>query len=365
MRILFLTNNDAGLYKFRRELIEKTAEQHEVFFCLPQGEYVPKLTALGGKYIPCELECRKKNPIQELQLIIRYYKILRKYKPDIVFTYTIKPNIYGGMMCAMKRIPYIANITGLGSAVENEGALQKVVLRLYQYGLRKAQRVFFQNAENRDFMLSRKIVRRPYTLLPGSGVNLEQYKVLDYPDTEVINFVYAARIMKEKGIDQYLDAAEYIAGKYPDTRFYVCGALWEEEYRERMAALQSRGIISYCGMVEDMSEIYRKSHCIILPTYYPEGLSNTLLESCASARPIITTDRSGCRETIDDGVNGFIVKPKDSRALIRVIENFLNLSREEQRQMGLAGRAKVEKEFDRRIVIKRYMNEIEREKSGS
>ena len=358
MKIIILANNDVGLFKFRKELVEELIKNHEVFVCLPYGDFVDNLVHMGCKFISCELLDRHgTNPIKELKLLHFYKTLLKKIKPDIVLTYTIKPNIYGGIACASLKIPYVVNITGLGTAVENSGVMQKITLALYKIGLRKAQKVFFQNTENRDFMLKKGVVNGPYDLLPGSGVNLKQYQALEYPDGEIINFVFIARVMKEKGIDQYLEAAEYIKTKYPNTRFHVCGAC-EQDYENRLKEMQDKKIIIYHGLVKDMVAIHKLSSCTIHPTYYPEGLSNVLLESSACARPIITTNRSGCREVIDDGINGYVVKQKDSKDLIEKIERFLQLSWEERKNMGLQGRIKVEKEFDRRIVIDKYISEV-------
>lgn len=359
MKIMILANSDTGLYKFRRELLEELVKTHQVSICLPDGDFVPAMVDLGCRMIPCDfLERRGKNPLKELKLISFYKEVLKREKPDLVFTYTIKPNIYGGLACGQLKIPYVANITGLGSAVENPGAMQKLTLFLYRKGLKRAQKVFFQNTENRDFMLNKKVITGPYDLLPGSGVNLTQYEASEYPSGETVDFVFVARIMKEKGIDQYLDTAEFITKKYPETRFHVCGAC-KEEYREKLERLDENGTIIYHGKVKNMTEIYRKVSCTIHPTYYPEGLSNVLLESAATGRPIITTDRAGCREVIDDGVNGFVCRQKDSADLIRQVEKFLALPWEERKRMGIAGRKKVEKEFDRKIVIEKYQKEIE------
>ena len=359
MKIMILANSDTGLYKFRRELLEELVRNHQVTICLPDGEYIQSMVDMGCRFVPCDyLERRGKNPFKEQKLLSFYKKSIANEKPDIVFTYTIKPNIYGGLACQSLHIPYVVNVTGLGSAVENAGIMQKITLFLYKLGLKKAQKVFFQNTENRDFMLDKKVVSGPYDLLPGSGVNLTQYKQYPYPKQETIDFVFVARIMRENGIDQYLDAAEYIRKKYPETRFHVCGAC-KEEYREKLQRMHEEGTIVYHDKVKNMVEIYRMISCTIHPTYYPEGLSNVLLESSATGRPIITTDRAGCREVIEDGVNGFVCKQKDSQDLIRQVEKFLALSWEERKEMGLAGRRKVEKEFDRNIVIEQYLKEID------
>lgn len=359
MKILILTNYDLGLYKFRRELLERMVQEHEVFVSVPNGEFVPDIERIGCRALICDfLERRGMNPVKELKLIFHYRKILKEIKPDIVFTYTIKPNVYGGMACASLEIPYVANITGLGTAVENGGMMQKITLMLYRVGLRKAQKIFFQNRENQDFMVNHGIVRGNYDLLPGSGVNLNQYQCLPYPDGDTVDFVFVARVMKEKGIDQYLDAAKEIRKRHPETRFHICG-FCEQDYQEELEALVQQGIIIFHGLVSDMTQIYRIAACTVHPTYYPEGLSNVLLESSASGRPIITTNRSGCREVIEDGVNGFVVMEKDSMDLIDKLEAFLLMSHEDRKKMGLAGRKKVEREFDRQIVIEKYLEEVQ------
>lgn len=358
MRILILANMDMGLYKFRRELLEELVIKNEVFFCVPNGKFVESIEEIGCKFVPCILlERHGTNPVKELRLINFYRKKLKSIKPDIVFTYTIKCNAYGGMACASMGIPYVANVTGLGTAVENGGFMQKITLMLYKMGLRKAQKVFFQNGENRAFMLKHGVVKGAYDLLPGSGVNLSQYEVYPYPDGETIDFIFVARVMKEKGIDQYLNAAKEIRKRHPETRFHICG-FCEQEYEEELKKLTDDGTVIYHGLVVDMKPIYQMASCTVHPTYYPEGLSNVLLESAASGRPIITTDRSGCREIVEDGVSGYVVRQQDSQDLIDKLEKFLSLSVEERMIMGLAGRVRVEREFDRRIVVQKYMDEV-------
>ncbi len=358
-KVLFLVNHDVVIYNFRLEIVEKLlADGHQVIISSPYGERIDSLVALGCEYHPIELSRHGMNPVQELKLLSSYVKLLSKVKPDIVLTFTIKPNIYGGMACALKRIPYVVNITGLGTAVENAGLVQKITVLLYRLALCKVQRVFFQNTENRQFFIDRKLAMGKHDLLPGSGVNLSRFSPLEYPGEETTEFVFISRIMKEKGADQYLEAAEYIRSKYPNTRFHICG-FCEQAYEERLKDLQDKGVIIYHGMVRDVREVIAKTHCTIHPTYYPEGLSNVLLESAACARPLITTNRSGCREVIDNGVNGFVVEQKNAQDLIAKIEQFLALPWEQKKAMGLAGRAKVEKEFDRQIVVGKYMAEVE------
>lgn len=357
MRVLIIANADIGLYKFRKELLEELVKENEVYIALPKGEFYEDLLAIGCKYIITQLDRHGTNPVKELKTVFEYKKIIKRVKPEIVFTYTIKPNVYAGMACAALNIPYVANITGLGTAVENPGLMQVLTVNLYKYSLRKAQKVFFQNTENRDFFVKKGVVKKAYDLLPGSGVNLKNYMVTEYPNGPTVDFVFVSRIMKEKGIEQYLEAAKEIKARHSETRFHICG-FCEQNYEQVLKDMSDEGIIIYHGLVKDMSAIYKQMSCTIHPTYYPEGLSNVLLESSASGRPIITTNRSGCREVVDDGINGYVVEEKNSKDLIEKIELFLEKSVEERKQMGIAGRKKVEKEFNRQIVIDKYLAEL-------
>ncbi len=357
-KVLILGNSDLVIYNFRLELVERLlSDGHEVFVCSPYGERIEDLVSLGCKFIDIKISRHGTNPIKELKLLKEYKKIVKSVNPDIVFTYTIKPNIYGALACKKFNISCVANITGLGTAVENSGLIQRATVFLYRLAFKKIKKVFFQNKENMQFFIDKKIALGKHDLLPGSGVNLERFSPIDYPKKDTIEFAFISRIMKEKGIDQYLECAKTIKQKYPNTVFHVCG-FFEQEYKEIIDDLVSQGVIVYHGMVRDVKAILKEIHCTIHPTYYPEGIANVLLESSACARPIITTDRSGCREVIDDGVNGFIVKMKDSNDLIEKVERFINLSYEEKVQMGLNGRKKVEGEFDRQIVVEKYIEEI-------
>lgn len=357
-KILILNNGTLGLCGFRRELIEEICKRYDVKAAASDTGKLDQLQEMGCGFIPLEMEQRGKNLLKELRLCSRIRKLLQEQKPDVVLSYTIKPNIYGGMACASEGVPYIANITGLGTAVENGGLLRAVTVPLYRKGLRKARMVFFQNKTNMEYMVSRKIVTGPYDLLPGSGVNLERFKLLPYPDGDTVDFSFISRIRKEKGIDQFIDAAKAIKKQHPEARFHVYGPCGET-YRQKLDELQKMGVLQYHGYAKDVTEVHRGSSCTIHPSYYPEGMSNVLLESAACGRPVITTDRPGCIETVDDGVSGFVIKQRDSADLIEKIEKFLAMSREERRDMGLAGRAKMERDFDRNIVVNKYLDLIE------
>jgi glycosyltransferase involved in cell wall biosynthesis len=359
-KVVILSNHHAYTYNFRKEIIQRLIdENYKVYVVLPYGEKVELLKEMGCEFIDLPLDRRGMNPVTDLKLLMNYHKIIKQIKPDAVLSYTVKPNIYGGIVCRFLDIPFFPNVTGLGSAVENDSFIQKILLQMYRFAYKKASCIFFQNDDNQQFFQKKKVAIKNSRTIPGSGVNTKYFSLIPYPSDETIEFVFISRIMKEKGIDQYLEAAEFIKRKYPNTKFHVLG-FCEENYEQRLQELQKMGIIHYHGMQNDVREFHKISHCTIHPTYYPEGMSNVLLESAASGRPVITTNRSGCREIVEEEINGYIVEQQNSKDLIEKIEAFLALNYEQKIEMGLAGRKKVENEFDRGIVVKAYFEEIER-----
>lgn len=353
--VMILGNHHVVLYNFRKELIERLIkEKFRVIAVLPQTPETKKLEELGCEVIDVPVDRRSTNPITDFKLFMKYRRLLKKKKPDIVYTYTIKPNIYGGMACRLSKIPYLVNITGLGNAMEGEGALQKLTSFLYRIALKQADCIFFQNEMNRDVFRKRNISGKSEELLPGSGVNLEHFSYMEMPKKETIEFLYISRVMKEKGIDQYLEAAEIIRSKYPQTRFHILG-FCEEEYGERLKDLQEQGIVEYNGMQDDVRIFLKEAHCLVHPSYYPEGMSNVCLEAAACGRAVITTKRYGCKETVEDGVTGYLVDERNIQQLVEKMENFILLSAEEKEQIGRKGRKKMEQEFDREQIVDAYM----------
>lgn len=358
MKILILANNDVGLYKFRKELIERLLEKHNVYICLPSGEFIPALEKIGCKFIPCEFDRRGMNPLSEIKLIKNYWRVIRKVKPDIVFTYTIKPNSYGGAVCTLLRVPYIANVTGLGTSIENGGVLQKVTLVLYRCGLRKAQRVFFQNTYNYQFMSAKGIVGDNYSILPGSGVNLEEHSYEPYPSEEDgIRFLFVGRIMKDKGIGEFLQCAKQIHETHPECSFSLVGDYDDESYRSVIEKYEKKGILKFFGQQKDVHSFMKLHHILIQPSYH-EGLSNVLLEAAACGRPVIASCIPGCKETFDEGISGFGFEPRNVDSLVASVEKMISMGTHERRQMGICGRRKVEQEFSRQIVINAYQKEL-------
>lgn len=360
-KVLILGNSQLVIYKFRKELIESLVENnYDVTVSFPngpfgEGEEISKNK--GCKFIDTDIDRRGKNPLKDINLLIKYLDIIKKIKPDVVLAYTAKPDIYGGLACRILNIPFIANITGLGSGLVDKGITQKVMIKLYKIALKNAICVFFQNTADKSFFEKNKIAVGKGRLLPGSGVNINEFIPIEYPKDDITKFSYIARVMKAKGIEEYLSAAKIIKEKYKNVQFDVFGYC-EEDYKEELKKAEENSIIKYYGLVDDIIEVHRNSHCTILPTYHPEGISNVLLESAACARPIITTNRIGCKETVIDKVSGYLIKEKSTSDLVNSIEEFLRLTNDERKIMGSEGRKKIEKEFNRDIVVKEYMNLI-------
>ena len=361
-KVLFLVNRDFVLYNFRIELVEVLIkEKYEVYICLPYGEKVELMTVMGCRFVPVSIDRRGTNPFKDLKLIREYKRIFKEVKPDILLTYTTKVNIYAGILAGRMKIPYLMNISGLGAAVEYENPLQGFMISMYRMAAKNARCLFFQNAENLKFFRKHHMYQGTWELLPGSGVNVERFHLMEYPkEKEGIHFLFIARVIKEKGIEEYLAAAKVIKKEYPDTVFHVLGPC-DGEYENLLKEYGEKGVIQYHGMIQDTRKFLAKAHCTIHPSYYPEGMSNVCLESAACGRPVITTDRSGCRETVEDGITGYLFPQKDRNALVDRVRKFLSLSWEEKRQMGLAGRKKMEQEFDRNIVVEEYRKMMEGE----
>lgn len=357
-KILILANSSSGLYGFRNELVVKLLEQHEVHVSLPDDTNNKELEEEGCIIYTTPINRRGMNPIQDIGLFRAYRKLVKDIRPDVVLTYTIKPNVYGGLACRFGRVSYIANITGLGSALENGGLLQKIALTLYKIGLKRVSCVFLQNQFNLNFFEEHGITKAPKRLIPGSGVNLDRFHVKPLPkDTQ--EFIYISRVMKEKGIEEYLEAARKVREKYPNTKFHILGYC-EESYEERLREEVEAGVVIHHGSVKDVRPYLYGVQCLVHPSFYPEGMSNVCLEAAACGRAVITTRRPGCRETVEDGVTGYLIPEQNTDALAEAIMNFLELSYEQKTAMGLAGRKRMEERFDRNQIVKAYEEEIKK-----
>lgn len=358
MKILILANHEVSIYNFRRELIEAMLTAgHEVHLSLPYGPKLDVLIAMGCEFTDAPLDRRGTSPLADSKLLLFYLRLAKRVKPDVMLTFAIKPNIYGGIVSRILKIPCLCNVTGLGTAIENKGFMQTLTLTLYRIAFKNKRQVFFQNQQNLDLFVQKKIVKVNYRLLPGSGVNLKFFIPLDYLPGDTTEFVYIGRVMQAKGIDEYLAAAQAIRIKFPNTRFHICG-FCEQDYDDTLKQLQQKGIVTYHDVIHDVRDILAYTHCTVLPSHH-EGMANTLLESAAAARPIIATDIPGCREVVADGVSGYLHPKGENGTLIKKLEQFITLPWTHKREMGLAGRRLMERYFDRNIVVDAYMQEIE------
>lgn len=357
-KILILANDTTYVYNSRDQLLDYLVKTgNEVVVVSKLLSLQEELKALGCRLIDVDTGRRGTNPIHDLSLLKKYRMILKEEQPDMVLGFNIKPNIYGGFACKRLKIPFFVNITGLGTALEKPGLLSFLVIQLYKLSLSKAACVFFQNTDNQAFFTKHNILTKSTEtcLLPGSGVNLQRYQLMPYPTSETIHFLCVARLMKQKGIDLYLAAAKEISQLTQPTVFHLCGFCDDPAYLEMVEEAEEAGYVKYHGEQKEMEPYYAQAHCVVLPSF-SEGMSNVLLEAAACGRPIITSDRSGCKETVDAGISGFVVPVEDEGPLIQAIKDFMALSTEERRAMGLAGRAKIEREFDRGIVVQEYVN---------
>lgn len=369
-KILILANHDMGLYNFRIELIERLIlEGYDVHFSVPIGEKVPLIEKTGSVYHPTRINRRGKNVVQDGLLLLFYLRLIRSLKPAIVLTYTAKPNIYGGFACQVTGAAQLANITGLGSELQEKGKAEGLLRRLYRTGLRRAKVVFFQNDANLAYFREHNLLNthqmadktQQHVVLPGSGVNLDKYKPCEGKQFEtqgVARFLFVGRIMKDKGIEEFLTAAKQIRKEFPLARFDILGFYEADEYKEQIEALIAGGIINSAALSEDTRVQMGNADCVVLPSWH-EGMSNVLLEAAASGLPVITVNIPGCREAVIDGVTGYLCKPRDADHLSRQMKRFILHDAYEKQQMGSAGRQLMLERFDRNVVIRAYLACIE------
>ena len=357
MKILLLNNLISYTYNFRKEIIDALVTAGHEVVIVSENDDSEKLGELEKtcRFISVHFNGTGKNVFEELSLLNTYKRIVREEKPDFVFSFTIKMNLYGGLACRKYHVPYVPMITGLGE-LEKKGKLRAVLMALHKMVMPYAEAVIFQNQDNLDFFDKHGIRYRNSVVLPGSGINLDKFQYREYPAGDVIDFAFLGRIIKAKGVEEYFTAAEELAS---DKLVFHAAGLINDEYKERVKDLVKRGKLIYDGVLSDSRNYLASSSCLVLPTFHPEGLSNAILEANAIGRPVICTARTGCKEIVTDGVNGFFCKEKDVADLKRVILRFASLSVSERAEMGRRGREIVEGRFDRKIVVRTYLSLLE------
>lgn len=362
MKILILANHYNTLRIFRRELLKKLVSMgNEVVISIPpcDNENKNTLISYGCQVIfTSEMNRRGMNPLQDLFLLKAYCKLLETEKPDKVITYTIKCNIYGAFACKIHKLPCYANITGLGSAFQGNGLIRKMVSFMYKYSLNRCRTVFVENDGIRQALTNEGIVRdKQITVMPGAGVSLTEFPVTPYPTEEIpLKFLFVGRIMQEKGVDEYFEAIKLIKLEYPKTEFHFIG-WYEDNYEQTIKTLETNDLIRFHGFQLDVKPFIAKSHCVVLPSWH-EGMSNTLLESAAMCRPVITNRIHGCMEAVDEGLNGYLCEKKSTDSLYCMLKRFIELPYSQKNLMGIAGRKRMKEIFDKKLVVDRTLQKL-------
>lgn len=358
MRVLIATNHSYMFYRFRKELVEALMQEHEVILSAPFVGHEDDLQAMGLRCIDTEIDRRSINPFKDMKLLGTYRKMLDEIRPDLVITYSIKPNIYMGSVCKAKSVPYVTNVQGLGTAFEKP-VLSNVVSVMYRSALRKARAVFFENEENARFFLHKNIISaQQMKVLPGAGINLDEYPYVPRQDDGVCCFLFVGRIMKEKGVDEFFAAAKTIKAEFGKKVVFDVVGFYEDAYRETVDQLVADGVISFHGFQTDMHPFYAMASCVVLPSYH-EGMSNVLLEGAATGRALITSDIPGCREAVEDGVSGYLCPTKDVDALCDAMRRFAELPENRQAEMGRRGRTRMEQKFSKAAVVAETIKHLE------
>jgi glycosyltransferase involved in cell wall biosynthesis len=372
MKILLISNTAWSLFNFRSGLIlGLMAAGHEVVAIAPTDEYAERLSTLGCRYVPMPMDNQGTHPGRDLLLLWRFYRLLRRERPGAVLGYTVKPNVYGSLAAHALDIPVVNNIAGLGVVFIKQGWLTRLVRVLYGLALARSRRVFFQNDDDRRMFVEGGLVNQAQSArLPGSGVDLKRFSLSPSPALEgrgeqvgQVRFLLIARMLWDKGVGEYVEAARSVKQRFPDAEFCLLGFLDVRNpaaiSNEQMAEWVAEGVVKYLGVTDDVRPQIAAADCVVLPSFYREGVPRTLLEAAAMGRPIITTDAVGCREVVDDGVNGFLCQPRDAVDLAEKMERFMALTPVQCAEMGRRGREKMEREFDERFVIDRYLEVVE------
>lgn len=365
MNVLIICNCSTGLEIFRGMLIKELVKDGNIVNAIVpnSSEYKEIESEKRIEKMHCGLkrisiDRRGMNPLRDFKLFLDLFVNIRNFHPDMVITYTIKPNIYGGMACRLLKIPYIVNITGLGTAFQNKGMLRKIVTIMYKVALKKAKIVFFENSENRNIIVDAGIISKEKScVLAGAGVDIDIFRYLSYPQNDKkIHFLFIGRVMQEKGINELFAAMRRLRSEGYNCELDVLGG-YEEDYSEVIENYEKEGWLHYRGYQNDVRSYIQISHCFVLPSWH-EGMANTNLENAASGRPLITTDIHGCKEAVINEVSGFLVKKHNENDLYDKMLRFIKLPYEEKKKMGIAGRKLMEEKFDKRKVVRETIDKI-------
>lgn len=369
-KIAIALNTAWNLLNFRAGLIRAlVAQGYEVVAVAPDDVYSARVSELGCRFVSLPMDNQGTHPGRDLLLFFRFLLLLRRERPDVFLGYTVKPNIYGSLAARLLGIPVVNNIAGLGAVFIKDGWLVRLVRGLYRLALKRSAKVFFQNGDDRDLFVEAGLVQLSQAdLLPGSGIDLTRFSPGAYgshssPAAEQgkFRFLLIARMLRDKGVAEYVAAAKLLRERWPNVDCCLLGFLDVQNpaaiSREEMTAWVAQGHVRYLGVSDDVRLEIAAADCIVLPSYR-EGTPRTLLEAAAMAKPIITSDAVGCREVVDDGINGYLCKVRDAEDLAAKMHHMIALSGDERAAMGRAGRKKMEAQFDEKIVIAKYLQVV-------
>jgi glycosyltransferase involved in cell wall biosynthesis len=367
MRVAITLNTSWNIYNFRLSLVQQLLKRgHEVIAIAPKDEYTQKLINIGCEFEDVTMDSRGASPYKDLGLTLELHSIYKRVKPDLVLHYTIKPNIYGTMAAAKLGIPSINNISGLGTIFLNDNWISKIAMSLYRFSFKFPKKVFFQNQEDYQLFQDKRLIEKNICeVIPGSGIDLDHFDKFSYEEKtegESFNFLMISRLIIDKGVREYVEAAELLQERGMNAKFYLLGGLDEEHSRgiqkEELDSWVEAGIIEYLGKTDDVRPYINNADCVVLPSYR-EGTPRTLLEASACGRPIVATNVPGCNNIVDHQINGLLCKVKDAYDLSLKMKDMFYIGHEKRLEMAERGREIVERKFDHKIIIDTYIKTIE------
>lgn len=365
-KVVIALNTAWNLFNFRAGLIRAlVARGYEVVAVAPYDEYAPRLAELGCRFVALPMDNKGTHPLRDFLLFVRFLRLLGHERPDVFLGYTIKPNVYGSFAAHLLGIPVVNNIAGLGTVFIRDSWLTKLVRLLYRAALARSHHVFFQNDDDMGLFIGRGMVRSDkVSRLPGSGIDLNVFCNTTRPslDSQPFRFLLVARLLWDKGVGEYVEAARIVRIKHPAARFQILGFLDARNLTAvssaEMSDWQEEGVVEYLGVADDVRPYLLAADCVVLPSYR-EGVPRSLLEAAAMSKPIVATNAIGCRDAVEEGVSGLLCRVADASDLAEKLLQMLEMPREDRIRMGAAGRHKMEREFDERLVIDAYLKVVE------
>jgi glycosyltransferase involved in cell wall biosynthesis len=363
MKVAIVLNTSWNIYNFRMNFVKALLEKgYEVHTIAPLDSFTHFLTEAGCKHHAVRMDSRGVNPIKDFALIIELWSIYRAIRPDIILHYTIKPNVYGSLAASVLGIPTVNNVCGLGTVFLKKNLLSAIALLLYKWAFRYPKKVFFQNPDDRDLFVSKRLIAESSTdLLPGSGIDLKRFVPAAYSRNKKFTFLLISRLITDKGILEYVEAVKKLKAQGLDAHFQILGA--KDPMHQRGISLKvidhwiDTNTIEYLGTTRDVQPYIKSADCIVLPSYR-EGTPHTLLEAASCAKPIIATDVPGCHQVVQDNFNGFLCRMKDADDLAAKMGRMAGMDDTSLKQFGENGRKKMEQEFDEEFVINKYLDTL-------